>query len=238
MGDCALLNEVFSLVNNDGAPNKTTLLIKVQNSYNLQASPSFVSSEKKSKRVTLFVGSITGASIDWICIFITCFAFLCKRKKGLEEAEEEFLDQVPGMPTRFSYEELTVMTENFSKKLGEGGFGSIIEGIMSDGTKIARKAVETQLFEMVDKNSEDMQLNREEAVEMMKIAAWCLQSDYTKRPSMSLVVKVLQGLVAAETNLDYTFPYPPNIRTVAEANEEREAVGISLPFPSQLSGPR
>ncbi|KAJ8532172.1 hypothetical protein K7X08_012095 [Anisodus acutangulus] len=427
MGDYALLNEVFSLVNNDGAPNKTTLFIKVQNSYNLQASPSFVSSEKKSKRVTLFVGSITGASIDWICIFITCFAFLCKRKKGLEEEEEEFLDQVPGMPTRFSYEELTVMTENFSKKLGEGGFGSIIEGIMSDGTKIAvkllqsfsnmmksflaegatigsiqhvnlvrlvgfcaekshrllvyeylanssldrwifhgkqeksltwnvrkkiisdiakglaylhedcnnkiihldikpqnilldhnfnaqvsdfglsklvgkdeskivttmsgtpgylapewlnsiitekvdvysfgvvileiicgrknldrlkdeddmhllslfkRKAVETQLFEMVDKNSEDMQLNREEAVEMMKIAAWCLQSDYTKRPSMSLVVKVLQGLVAAETNLDYTFPYPPNIRTVAEANEEREAVGISLPFPSQLSGPR
>ncbi|XP_059283841.1 G-type lectin S-receptor-like serine/threonine-protein kinase SD2-5 isoform X2 [Lycium ferocissimum] len=354
--------------------------------------------------------------------------FLSRRRKGLEEDEEEFLDQVPGMPTRFSHEELTVMTENFSKKLGEGGFGSVFEGIMSDGTAIAvkhlqgfgnvkksflaevatigsiqhvnlvrlvgfcaeksqrllvyeymanvsldrwifhgkqeqsltwdvrkkiisdvakglaylhedcnnkiihldikpqnilldhnfnakvsdfglsklvgkdeskifttmrgtpgylapewlheaitekvdvysfgvvileiicgrknldrhqdeddmhllslfkRKAEEKQLWEMVDKNSIDMQLHREEAVEMMKIAAWCLQSDYTKRPSMSLVVKVLQGLVDAETDLDYSFQYPPITRRIAEAKQEREAVvGISLPFPSELSGPR
>ncbi|KAF3663150.1 putative secologanin synthase-like [Capsicum annuum] len=60
-------------------------------------------------------------------------------REGVEEAEEDFLDQVPGMPIRFSYEELTVMTENFSKKLGEGGFGSVFEGIMSDGTKLAVK---------------------------------------------------------------------------------------------------
>ncbi|MCD9641571.1 hypothetical protein HAX54_027799 [Datura stramonium] len=428
MGDCALLNEVFSLTNNDGALNKTTLFIKVQNSSNLQASPSLVFSEKKSKRVTTIVGSTIAASFGLIFIVFTCFALLCKRREGVEEAEEEFLDQVPGMPSRFSYDELTVMTEDFSKKLGEGGFGSVFEGIMSDGTKIAvkrlqcfsnmkksflaevatigsiqhvnlvrlvgfcaeksqrllvyeymangsldrwifhqkqeqsltwdvrkkiisdvakglaylhedcnnkiihldikpqnilldlnfnakvsdfglsklvgkdeskivttmrgtpgylapewlnsvitekvdvysfgvvileiicgrknldrlqdednmhllslfkRKAEETQFLEMVEKNSEDMQLHREEAVEMMKIAAWCLQSDHTKRPSMSLVVKVLQGLVAAETNLDYSFPYPPMTRRIDEPNREREAVvGISLPFPSELSGPR
>ncbi|KAG5597339.1 hypothetical protein H5410_038571 [Solanum commersonii] len=89
---------------------------------------------------------------------------------------------------------------------------------------------------MVDKNSEDMKLHRGEAVEMMKIAAWCLQNDYTKRPSMSLVAK---GLVAAEIDLDYTLRYPPMTRRIDEANQEREAVvGISLPFPSELSGPR
>lgn len=429
MGNCVLLNQVFTLVNNDGALNKTTLFIKVQNSSNLQASPSLVSSEKNQKRVATIVGSTIGASFGLLFMVLTCFAFLSRRRIGLEEAEEEeFLDHVPGMPTRFSFEELTVMTENFSKKLGEGGFGSVNEGTMSDGTKIAvkrlqgfgnvkksflaevatigsiqhvnlvrlvgfcaekshrllvyeymanvsldrwifcrkqeqfltwdvrkkiisdvakglaylhedcnnkiihldikpqnilldhdfnakvsdfglsklvgkneskivttmrgtpgylapewlnsvitekvdvysfgvvileiicgrknldrlqdeddmhllsvfkRKAKETQLLEMVDKNSEDMQLHREEAAEMMKIAAWCLQSDYTKRPSMSLVVKVLQGLVAAETDLDYSFPYPPMTRRDAEANQEREAVvGISLPVPSELSGPR
>ncbi|KAF3678925.1 hypothetical protein FXO38_03006 [Capsicum annuum] len=36
------------------------------------------------------------------------------RRKQLEEAGEEFLDQVPGMPSRFSDEELTLMTEYFS----------------------------------------------------------------------------------------------------------------------------
>ncbi|XP_060189946.1 G-type lectin S-receptor-like serine/threonine-protein kinase SD2-5 [Lycium barbarum] len=428
MGDCVLLNEVFSLTENDGALNKTTLFIKVQNSSPLQALPSLVYSEKKSKRIATIVGSTIGASFGLLFLVLTFFAFLFRRRKGLEEDEEEFLDQVPGMPSRFSHEELTVMTENFSKKLGEGGFGSVFEGIMSDGTTIAvkhlqgfgnvkksflaevasigsiqhvnlvrlvgfcaekshrllvyeymanvsldrwifhrkqeqsltwdvrkkimsdvakglaylhedcnnkiihldikpqnilldhnfnakvsdfglsklvgkdeskiittmrgtpgylapewlheaitekvdvysfgvvileiicgrknldrhqdeddmhllslfkRKAEEKQLWEIVDKNSIDMQLHREEAVEMMKIAAWCLQSDYTKRPSMSLVVKVLQGLVAAETDLDYSFQYPPITRRIAKAKQESEAVvGISLPFPSELSGPR
>ncbi|KAM3302000.1 hypothetical protein P3S67_016502 [Capsicum chacoense] len=78
-----------------------------------------------------------------------------------------------------------------------------------------------------------MELHKEEAVEMMKVG------DYTKRTSMSLVVKVLQGLVAAETNLDYNIPYPPTTRRIAEANQEMEdVVGITLPFPSELSGPR
>ncbi|KAH0653797.1 hypothetical protein KY289_031475 [Solanum tuberosum] len=423
MGDCALLNDVFSLTDTYGVPTKTTLFIKMQNS-----SPPLISSENKSKRVPTIVGSTIGASFGLLLMVLTCFAYIFRSRKGLEEDEEEFLDQIPGMPTRFSYKELTVMTENFSEKLGEGGFGSVFEGKMSDGTKIAvkrlqgfgnvkksflaevatigsihhvnlvklvgfcaekshrllvyeymangsldrwifhgkqeqsltwdvrekiisdvakglaylhedcnnkifhldikpqnilvdqnlnakvsdfglsklvgkdeskivttmrgtpgylapewlhevitekvdvysfgvvileiicgrknldrhqdeddmhllslfmRKSVERQLLEMVDKNSEDMQLHKKEAVEMMKIAAWCLQSDYTKRPSMSLVVKVLQGLVAAETDLDYSFTFPTMTRRVAGAIQEREAVvGISLPLPSQLSGPR
>lgn len=52
---------------------------------------------------------------------------------------------------------------------------------------------------------------------------------------MSLVVMVLQGLVAAETDLDYSLPFPTMTRRVAGTNQEREAVvGISLPLPSQL----
>ncbi|KAH0744078.1 hypothetical protein KY290_032071 [Solanum tuberosum] len=139
MGHCALLNDVFSLTYGYGAPNKTTLFIKVQSSSNLQASPSLFSSEKKSKRVPAIVGSTIGASFGSLLMVLTCFAYIFRRRKGLEEDEEEFLDQIPGMPTRFSYEELTVMTENFSDKIGEGGFGSVFEGTMSDGTKIAVK---------------------------------------------------------------------------------------------------
>ncbi|KAJ6911647.1 hypothetical protein NC652_022051 [Populus alba x Populus x berolinensis] len=60
------------------------------------------------------------------------------RKKGNdEEAEEDYIDQVPGMTTRFSYEDLKAMTENFTKLLGKGGFGSVFEGTLADGTKIA-----------------------------------------------------------------------------------------------------
>uniref|UniRef100_K4CG98 non-specific serine/threonine protein kinase n=1 Tax=Solanum lycopersicum TaxID=4081 RepID=K4CG98_SOLLC len=56
-----------------------------------------------------------------------------------------------------------------------------------------RKAEQKQLMDMVDKNNEDMQLHREAVTEMMSLAAWCLQGDFSKRPSMSLVVKALEA---------------------------------------------
>lgn len=101
MGHCTLLNDVFSLTYDYGSPNKTTLFIKVQSSSNLHASPSLISSEKKPKRVPAIVGSTIEASFGLILMVLTCFAYIFRRRKGLEEDEEEFLDQIPGMPTRF-----------------------------------------------------------------------------------------------------------------------------------------
>jgi len=40
-----------------------------------------------------------------------------------------------------------------------------------------------------------MQLHGAEVVNMMRDATWCLQNDFTRRPSMSMVVKVLEGVV-------------------------------------------
>ncbi|XP_009763890.1 G-type lectin S-receptor-like serine/threonine-protein kinase SD2-5 [Nicotiana tabacum] len=97
-----------------------------------------------------------------------------------------------------------------------------------------RKAEEELLMDMVDKTNEDMQRHKEEVTEMMSIAAWCLQGDYTKRPSMTLVVKALEGLVSVETNLDYNFT---NVPQVGAGKQQREAT-ISSILPSILSGPR
>ncbi|XP_016433683.2 G-type lectin S-receptor-like serine/threonine-protein kinase SD2-5 [Nicotiana tabacum] len=96
-----------------------------------------------------------------------------------------------------------------------------------------RKAEQKQLMDMVDKNNEDMQLHKEAVTEMMSIAAWCLQGDFTKRPSMTLVVKALEGLVSVESNLDYNFTNLPEV----VGNQQREAT-ISSILPSILSGPR
>ncbi|OWM78736.1 hypothetical protein CDL15_Pgr002907 [Punica granatum] len=68
-----------------------------------------------------------------------------------------------------------------------------------------RKAKEDQLLDIVDKCSEDMQLHGLEAVNMMGIAAWCLQVDSAKRPSLSTVVKVSEGVMDVEVDIDYNF---------------------------------
>ncbi|XP_028073687.1 G-type lectin S-receptor-like serine/threonine-protein kinase SD2-5 isoform X2 [Camellia sinensis] len=102
-----------------------------------------------------------------------------------------------------------------------------------------RKAEEERLIDIVDKDNEEMQLHGAEVVEMMTVAVWCLQSDFSRRPSMSMVVKVLEGSVDVENNLDYTFFNPVIPRTsVAACHQEGVGAASTLLFPSVLSGPR
>uniref|UniRef100_A0A2N9GIL7 Protein kinase domain-containing protein n=1 Tax=Fagus sylvatica TaxID=28930 RepID=A0A2N9GIL7_FAGSY len=148
------------------------------------------------------------------------------------------------VPPRKKKHPLESMTENFSKELGAGGFGTVFEGTLIDGTKVAVKRLNgfsqikksflagvdrdqsqvvttmrgtpgymapewNRLLDLVDKYNEDMQLHGPEVVNMMRVAARCLQNDYTKRPSMSMVVKIIEDNVNIESDLDYFFWNPP-----------------------------
>ncbi|XP_057994009.1 G-type lectin S-receptor-like serine/threonine-protein kinase SD2-5 isoform X1 [Hevea brasiliensis] len=376
-GDCYLPNQIFSLINNDNEIThyNSTVYLKVQNAPS-PTTEAIVPQQKRKRRSTIILWSSVGI-FSGLFLVIGIIVLLVWKKRNADVDEEDYLDQVPGMPTRFSYENLKALTENFSKVLGEGGFGSVFEGTLIDGTKIAvkrlnglgqvkksflaevesigsihhvnlqrkkiildlakgltylhedctqkilhldikpqnilldnkfnakisdfglsklidrdqskvvttmrgtpgylapewlssvitekadvysfgvvvlellcgrrnvdhsqpeekmhlislfeKKAEEDQLLDLVDNCSEDMQLNKAEIGNMMKIAAWCLQKDYTMRPSMSIVVKVLEGVSEVEPNLNYNISNPPFTTTSTEATE-------LLPF--LLSGPR
>ncbi|KAM3302021.1 hypothetical protein P3S67_016523 [Capsicum chacoense] len=96
-----------------------------------------------------------------------------------------------------------------------------------------KKAEEGQFVELIDKHNEDMQFYKEEVIHTMQIVVWCLQSDYMKRPSMSMVVKAMEGVLDVDKDLDHNFKLQtvngiPNINFVD-----------STPLlPLVLSGPR
>ena len=87
-----------------------------------------------------------------------------------------------------------------------------------------------KLLDIIDKDSEDMQAHGPEVVEMMDVASWCLQIDFTRRPPMSSVVKVLEGAIQVESNLNYSFIDP---RTTL-----KDETVLTRLQPSILSGPR
>ncbi|CAL4977422.1 unnamed protein product [Urochloa decumbens] len=58
----------------------------------------------------------------------------------MEEGDEEF-GEIPGMPTRFTFQQLEEATNHFRNKLGEGGFGSVYEGQYGE-EKIAVKRLD------------------------------------------------------------------------------------------------
>ncbi|KAG5512947.1 hypothetical protein RHGRI_038637 [Rhododendron griersonianum] len=226
-----------------------------------------------------FVEYSPGAFGIHLGLFVGIFALghVCKKIRGQTELDDEFsVHNILGMPTQFSYNDLKTATNDFNNKIGEGGFGSVFKGTLSDGTEVAVKRLaglskikksflaevqtigsihhvnlvrligfcaensnrllvydymsngsldrwifkrhqeltlgkgeEGQLLDMVDKYNADMQLHGAEVVEMMKLAVWCLQSDYQRRPSMTMVVQVLEGFISVQDNLDFNFINAP-----------------------------
>lgn len=66
--------------------------------------------------------------------------FIFVRKKKIQfEDEEDVFGWCAKVTCSILLSRLSVMTENFSRKLGEGGFGYVFEGVLREGTKIATK---------------------------------------------------------------------------------------------------
>ena len=94
------------------------------------------------------LGIILGSSLGSLLVMfllIGIITFLFWKKENADEAEENYLDYVPGMPIRYSYHDLQVMTGNFIKELGGGGFGTVFEGTLIDGTMVVVKRLDGQI---------------------------------------------------------------------------------------------
>ena len=86
---------------------------------------------------------ILGSSLESLLVLfllIGIFAFLFWKKTNADEVEEYCLDHVLGMPTRYSYHDAQAMTRSFIKELGGGGFGTVFEGTLIDGTRVYSEA--------------------------------------------------------------------------------------------------
>ncbi|KAH9316746.1 hypothetical protein KI387_043984 [Taxus chinensis] len=104
---------------------------------------SFKENDHKSKRNPI----VLAASVGGACFIVTVFSllgFLVWRYKGKKpikskSEEDEFLENLPGLPPRFSYKEMEEATDGFSRQLGAGAFGAVFEGELQDGRKVAVK---------------------------------------------------------------------------------------------------
>ncbi|KAL5983497.1 hypothetical protein ACLOJK_017583 [Asimina triloba] len=70
---------------------------------------------------------------------------------------------------------------------------------------LQEKAEADRLLDIVEGPSTDMQLHGDEVLKMIQLASLCLQDDHTRRPQMSVVVKVLEGAMEVEPNTSYRF---------------------------------
>ncbi|KAK3404877.1 hypothetical protein EUGRSUZ_K01182 [Eucalyptus grandis] len=150
-GSCYLSTQVFSLMNISETTisyNSITYL-KVQNVHFARSPthspeappakelPNTSVDNRRSNHFPIILGSSFGGLFGMMILIVVIVSIVWKRDDN--EAEEINL---LGMPTRFTSDALKAITDNFSKKLGECGFGSVFEGTLIDSTKVAIKRID------------------------------------------------------------------------------------------------
>ncbi|EEF40818.1 serine-threonine protein kinase, plant-type, putative [Ricinus communis] len=172
-----------------------------------------------------------------------CFYFLWRRRKNIKQRgerstavggegyDESSSAQVPLVLNKFSHSFLVSATQNFEVKLGKGGFGEVFQGDIN-GIKVAVKRLYHDVRQQSEFKAEaDMQSNLDEAVTMLEMGIWCLQP-HGRRPSISLVMKVLDGSIPTGPLTDYSF------LTMEIRSEEPKPAATTSLIASALSGPR
>ncbi|KAJ7567446.1 hypothetical protein O6H91_02G147700 [Diphasiastrum complanatum] len=142
--DCYLSGELGSLEYKGTATSFTFL--KVLTSTETPSSAPLVTANSGGASYIVYI--IVGCSVAFILVVVSIFAcWFYRRKKASSSAafteDDGFLESLPGLPTRFSYKQLQTATNNFSTKLGTGGFGSVYEGILADKSRVAVKKLES-----------------------------------------------------------------------------------------------
>ncbi|CAN6180362.1 unnamed protein product [Urochloa humidicola] len=94
---------------------------------------------KKKGKAAAIAGIVISASVFGLAVLFGIFMFIKKRRR-LAQQQQELYDLI-GQPDVFSYAELKLATDNFSPRniLGEGGYGPVYKGMLTDGRAIAVK---------------------------------------------------------------------------------------------------
>ncbi|KAI4375327.1 hypothetical protein MLD38_013210 [Melastoma candidum] len=213
---CFLPSEVFTLINGTGrigtGINQTTAYIKLQrNSSDISSLPPSTETtlqkkeldSPKTENLHLSLATFVSAAMT-SAILVVIFVLKKKKKRTTDVSSEKYVEQIPGLPTRFTYTELEEITENFSKKIGAGGFGSVYEGILIDKTKVdsAKRPSMSMVIKVLegaatvpeDEINYEFKISSSMSLTMLRLAAQFLPVDSTKRPSISMAINVLEGV--------------------------------------------
>jgi len=131
--------------------------------------------------------NIVGVSIGAILLFILVvllilFALLRKMQQTTKAAaakeDDGFLKTLSVLPPRFTFDELKAITRDFSRKLGAGGFGSVYEGILRDGTMVGVKQLEEASQGYGEFRTEIATLGSLSHVNLVRLRGFCAEESH------------------------------------------------------------
>ncbi|KAF3960290.1 hypothetical protein CMV_014984 [Castanea mollissima] len=99
-----------------------------------------------------------------------------KRNLSMYDAIEDFLQSHNNlMPIRYSYSEIKKMTNGFTEKLGEGGYGSVFKGKLRSGHLVAIKMLDKSKSNGQDFISEVATIGRIHHTNVVQLIGFCVE---------------------------------------------------------------
>ncbi|KAI3780296.1 hypothetical protein L2E82_10273 [Cichorium intybus] len=164
-------------------------------------------------KLRVLAGMVSAAlSIVLISIICCCMktssnncVALFKHKTEDDKSVEVFVEQYGSLSTkRYTYAEIKKITNSFQLKLGQGGFGTVFKGKLSDGRLVAVKLLNSSKSSGQEFINEVASIGRTSHVNIVTLLGFCF--DYHKRalvyefmPNGSLE-KFVYGHVRLSTN--------------------------------------
>ncbi|CAL4955059.1 unnamed protein product [Urochloa decumbens] len=111
-----------------------------------------------------------------LAFFLACKCELLPSKSKDKPRIESFLQKNRNLyPKRYTYADLKRMTRSFSVKLGQGGFGAVYRGNLSNGCQIAVKMLKGTKGDGEEFMNEVASISRTSHVNIVTLLGYCLQ---------------------------------------------------------------
>nr|GMC56505.1 G-type lectin S-receptor-like serine/threonine-protein kinase SD2-5 [Ipomoea batatas] len=233
-GNCSLESQIYSFrtLGNEGS-GSSYALIRVQRLKRVE-------DEKKTSFVRILVIALSLSFLVVIIFSGACYRYKLHKKSNKDA--EDMDNQVIGAFRRFRFSELKSATSDFQTRLGRGGFGSVFEGVLENGTKIAVKRLDSMSQGLKEFLAEVNTIGNIHHFNLVKLIGYCREKSmrllaHNRRPPMSLIVKVLEGGLGLE------FITTNGLLNITEVEapltvSSRAVISSYTPTASVLSGPR
>ncbi|KAJ3676297.1 hypothetical protein LUZ60_003709 [Juncus effusus] len=131
--------------------------------------PSSINSQK------VIIGFAIGVTIGAIIIFFSVFYVISFRRKWRTITMQKKVTK--NSLVMFSYGDLLTITNNFSQKLGSGGFGSVFKGSLPDLTEVAVKKLEGSNQGEKQFRAEISTLGAIQHINLVKLRGFCSETN-------------------------------------------------------------
>ncbi|CAL4948052.1 unnamed protein product [Urochloa decumbens] len=164
-----------------------------------------------NKKTTIDIVAST-SSLLFLCLLILTFFFTCKYgllpfKSKNEPRIESFLQKNGNLhPKRYSYADVKRMTKCFAVKLGQGGFGAVYKGNLSNGCQVAVKMLKDTKGDGEEFINEVASISRTSHVNVVTLLGFCLEGSkraliYEYMPNGSLERYAFSSSMNSENTL-------------------------------------